>query len=240
MTPDPEMGAFWDKRARENAAYFIDNRIDYGDPDLEHFWATGSEAITAVLEPLGVEIGAQERLLEIGCGMGRLTRVLAEHAAAVTALDVSQEMIARAREHNAGVVENVTWVVGDGTTLGGVEDGSVDGCFSHVVFQHIPDPQITLGYIREIGRVLAPGGWAAFQISNDPGIHRFPGGLKGLKLRAQARLGRAPKGQSDPAWVGSAVALEDLRAAASDGGMSVERVLGEGTQFCYVRLARNV
>ncbi len=239
MTPDPEMGAFWDERARENAAFFIDNRIDYTDPDLEEFWASGHEAITAVLEPLGVEIGAEERLLEIGCGMGRLTRVLAEHAREVIALDVSPEMIARAREHNDGVLDNVTWTVGDGTTLGVVGDASVDGCFSHVVFQHIPDPAITLGYIREIGRVLTPGGWAAFQISNDPGIHSFPGGVEGLKLRAKALLGRAPKGQSNPSWVGSAVALEDLRAAARDGGMRVERVLGEGTQYCYVRLAKD-
>ena len=53
---------------------------------------------------------------------------------------------------------------------------SVDGCFSHVVFQHIPDPPITLNYVREMGRVLRPGGWALFQVSNDPTIHQPPGG----------------------------------------------------------------
>jgi ubiquinone/menaquinone biosynthesis C-methylase UbiE len=80
----------------------------------------------------------------------------------VIALDVSQEMLARARELNAQV-QNVEWIHGDGRTLAPIGDGAVDGCFSHVVFQHLPDPEMTLGYVREMGRVLRPGGWAAFR-----------------------------------------------------------------------------
>src|SRR3954468_14981274 len=37
--------------------------------------------------------------LEIGCGVGRLTRVLAEQFDSVHSLDVSDEMIAQARAH---------------------------------------------------------------------------------------------------------------------------------------------
>lgn len=44
-------------------------------------------------------------------------------------------------------------------------------------------------------------------------------------------------GQDAPEWLGSAVALDDLREAAGRGGMHVETVVGEGTQFCLV-LAR--
>jgi hypothetical protein len=93
---------------------------------------------------------------------------------------------------------------------------------------------VTLGYIAEIGRVLGPVGWAAFQISDDPHIHRWRWSAEQWRVRLKSLLGRAPRKQSHPAWRGSAVPLADVRAAAADGGMEVEHVAGEGTQLCYV------
>src|SRR5205814_1077434 len=110
------------------------------------------------------------------------TRVLAERTEHVWAFDISSEMLARARDA-VGELPNVDWVHGDGTTLQPVAEGAASACFSFVVFQHIPDPAITLGYVHEMGRVLRPGGWSAFQISNDPSIHtaRKPGLLTSVK-----------------------------------------------------------
>jgi len=233
--PPSEMGAFWDRRARENPFYFVDNRIDYRSPDVERFWADGEQTVDAVLSPLHVSVLRGDAVVEIGCGVGRLTRTLAKRADRVTGLDVSEEMIALAREHNPELA-NVTWLVGDGASLRGVEDATADACFSHVVFQHIPDPAITLGYVTEMGRVLRPGGWAAFQVSNDPDIHRP---RTGMAQRWASRLGRAPAGQGAPEWLGSAVALDDLRAAAGRGGMDLETVVGEGSQFCLVLARRS-
>jgi SAM-dependent methyltransferase len=143
-------------------------------------------------------------------------------------------MLEQAKAHNAALT-NVTWIHGDGATLTDVESGSATVCFSHVVFQHIDDPRVTLAYIRDMGRVLGPGGWAAFQISNDSElIERRRRAGRPLKMRLQTLLGRAPRGQEHPAWLGSHVELSDLREAADDGGMDVERVAGEGTQFCMV------
>ena len=39
-------GEFWDERAREDAFYFVDSRLDYGDPDVERFWAGGARTST--------------------------------------------------------------------------------------------------------------------------------------------------------------------------------------------------
>jgi SAM-dependent methyltransferase len=142
-------------------------------------------------------------------------------------------MLKRAREQGAGL-DNVEWLLGDGTSLAGVADASADACVSRVVFQHIPDPRVTLGYVREIGRVLRPRGWAAFQISNDPRIHRRRTGREGLRIGWRALTRRGPKGQADPAWLGSYVELDDVRAAAADGGMAIERTHGEGRQLCFV------
>jgi SAM-dependent methyltransferase len=230
------MRRFWDERAREDAWYFVDSRLDYRSPDTERFWRGGQEVVDLILGTVGVRIEPTDVIVDIGCGLGRLSRAMAARASRVIGLDVSQEMIKRARQLNADV-PNVEWVVGDGESLSGIADGSVDGVFSHVVFQHIPDPRITLGYVREMGRVLRPDGWAAFQVSTNPDVHRA---RRPLRERVLALAGQAPRGQEDPSWLGSAVGLDDLRAAAADSGLVLERVEDPGSQFCTVLARREV
>jgi SAM-dependent methyltransferase len=238
MADGERMQSFWDERARENALYFVDNTIDYRHPDADRFWTEGERTVDRLLGSLGAEVRPDDEVVEVGCGVGRLTRTLAARARSVRAIDVSAEMLAQARELNPQL-DNVEWIHGDGRSLAGIEDSSADICFSHVVFQHIPDPAITLGYIREMGRTLRPGGWAAFQISNDPTIHRPQTGIGRLRRRAAALVRRAPRGQDNPAWLGSAVDLDDMRAAAERAGLQFERVEGAGTQFCLVLLRRS-
>jgi SAM-dependent methyltransferase len=219
-----DMAAFWDAAARADAYHYVDDRQPEGSPDTERFWAGGEE----VLEQMAGAVGAPaiqpgDTVLDIGCGLGRLSRQLAARAARVLALDVSAEMLARAGELN-GHLDNVQWIHGDGRTLSGVGDRSVDAAVSFVVFQHVPDPAITLGYVAELGRVLRGGGWALVHVSNEPSVHR------GSRLR----LRRKPKDAA--AWMGSAVNLDDVRATARGAGLDVERTAGEGTQFCFVLL----
>jgi SAM-dependent methyltransferase len=226
---------FWDRRARENPWFFITNTLDYSDPDLDRFWASGEEDLDMLLGKLDATLDPADEVVEIGCGAGRMSRAIAGRVAQLTALDVSPRMLEIAREENPQLA-NVRWVLGDGTTLEGIPDASADVCLSHIVFQHLPDPRLTLGYVREMGRVLRPGGRALFQISNKPAIHKPP--HEGPRLRWSALRGRWPRGQRAAAWVGSAVDLEDLRAAATESGLELERVVGEGTQYCFVRALR--
>jgi SAM-dependent methyltransferase len=231
------MDRFWDQRAEEDPLFFIDSRMPYREGDLEQFWANGEDDLDRLLSALGASLDPADEVVEIGCGIGRLTRAISPRAASVRALDVSERMLQLAGEPN-GSLTNVTWLKGDGAKLEGIESGSADACISHVVFQHIPDPQVTLSYVREIGRVLRSGGWAAFQISNDPRVHaRRP-----LRQRVRGSLlgaaGRAPGGQHDKRWRGSMIELADLRNAADDGSMEIEELVGEGTQFCCVLTRR--
>jgi SAM-dependent methyltransferase len=231
------MRTFWDQRAREDAFFFIDDRRAYRDPDTAGFWTEGERDLQRLLEQLHARIAPGDVVLDIGCGVGRLTRVIAGQAASVYAIDVSAEMIERARTLHPGL-GNVSWIVGDGTTLAPLRDASVDACLSHVVFQHIPDPQVTLGYVREMARVLKPGGWAGFQISTDADIHRPRRGFRVQLRKLAARAGRAPRGQDDPAWLGSAINLDELRTVAAASGLLLEELIGAGTQFCLVRARR--
>jgi SAM-dependent methyltransferase len=228
------MRRFWDARAREDALYFVDNTGAYRHMDVDAFFEGGREQLDALFAQTGSAVAATDVVVDLGCGVGRLTRVLASRAAHVHAIDVSAEMLDRARQLN-GDLDDVTWHHGDGLSLRPLQDGSADAVVSHVVFQHIPDPEITYGYVREIGRVLRPGGWATFHVSNDPGLHD---GRHKPASRLKVLLGRAPKGQRDPAWRGSAVDLDRLTAAAADGGLEPVTVVGRGTQFCYVRLVK--
>jgi SAM-dependent methyltransferase len=228
------MRSFWDDRAREDALYFVDNRLAYGDADAEAFWSGGRDDLEKLLGVFDMTIEATHTVVDIGCGVGRLTRAAAAQAAEVISLDVSEEMLARAEELNSDL-DNVTWVHGDGRSLAGIADGVADACVSLVVFQHIPDPAITLGYIEEIGRVLRPGGWAVVQVSNDPAAHRRRPPL-GMRLRAL--VGRAPRGQTHPAWLGSAIDTDEARDATARGGAELSGVVGEGTQFCELLIRR--
>lgn len=229
------MGRFWDERARENAYFFVDDRIDYRNPDLDDFFRQGEVDLDNLLGLLNLAVRPSDTVVEIGCGVGRLTRVLAARAGRVLALDVSAEMLRQATENLAGQ-GHVELLHGDGRSLGGITDAVADACVSHVVFQHVPDPAIVYGYVREIGRVLKPGGWAGFQVSNDPSVHRPRAPT--LRERALAVLGSAPRGRDDPAWLGTAVDLEELTAAAAAASMRVEAIHGRGTQFCVVGLRR--
>ena len=228
------MQRFWDERAREDAYYFVDSRLDYGAPDVQRFWDGGEEALDLLLEIAGTAIEPGDTVLDIGCGLGRLTRAAAARAERVLALDVSAEMLEQARSLNADL-HNVQWIHGDGHTLEPLPNASVDCCISIVVFQHIPDPTITLGYLREVARVLRREGRAAFQVSTDERIHHP---TQPWRSRLRAIAGRAPRGQANPAWVGSAVNVDDMRAVCAEAGLEIERIADAGTQYTTVHAIR--
>jgi len=233
-TSSKAMRQFWNDRAREDPFYFVDTRRGYGAGERERFSGDADELVDYFLSGLGVSLRDTDTVLEIGCGIGRFTRVLAHRAGHVIALDVSDQMLARARELCADL-GGVRWMLGDGVSLEPLADATVDACVSIVVFQHFPDAEIAFGYVREVGRVLRPGGWAALQVSNDPSVHRR---RSGFAAALRALTGRGPRGIRHPAWLGSHVELAALRETAEDGGLELAKVWGEGSQYCQVLLRK--
>jgi ubiquinone/menaquinone biosynthesis C-methylase UbiE len=98
-------------------------------------------------------------VLEIGCGIGRFVAALAPHVDHVTGLDMSPEMIARARERCAGL-PNVLLGVSSGRDLSGVPDGAIDLILAADVFPYLVQTgaEIVDHHVREAARVLKPGG----------------------------------------------------------------------------------
>lgn len=162
----------WDNRAQDNALFWVMSKKDAWNK--EEYYESGREDIEKYVLPYfakhGItrEIYGRYTVLDIGCGTGRLVRALAAQCGRVMGIDISEEMIRRAKEDNAHLT-NVEWVVGDGKGLQPCADGSVDFCFSFIVLQHIPSKRVITSYFREIYRVLKPGGRAKFQLRGTPG-----------------------------------------------------------------------
>lgn len=160
------MKEFWDEKAKENAMYYISSYRDYDDQDPEEFWRWGEILTERFLRESEIPFAGSERVLEIGCGIGRMTAALARRFREVDGIDVSEEMTRRAREALAGT-PNARVSAANGVDLAGFADASFDFVFSYLVFQHIPDAEITKGYLREIGRVLRGGGWMHVQVNGE-------------------------------------------------------------------------
>lgn len=92
-------------------------------------------------------------VLELGCGTGLNTEWLARHAERVVAVDVSAEMLARARRRLAD--DAVDLREGDVTEPWPFDDGAFDAVVATLVLEHVE----RLGPVfREAHRVLRPGG----------------------------------------------------------------------------------
>lgn len=94
-------------------------------------------------------------LLEIGCGAGRMTNPMAEDFAHVTAVDVSADQIAYARQRVKR--PNIEFFVTEGVALP-LQDNSIDAVFSCHVFQHFDSLDDAAAVFAELQRVLAPDG----------------------------------------------------------------------------------
>lgn len=105
------------------------------------------------------------RVLDFGCGAGRLTQALAAYADEVVGVDVAPAMLATARELDPPA--NCRFVLNEASDLSAFDSGAFDLVYSDLVLQHLPAPLID-GYLREFVRVLAPGGVALLQCTTRP------------------------------------------------------------------------
>jgi len=166
----------WDQRARENARHYVDTaNTNWTD---EQFFASGENTVAEeILSDLGNicqgKPPGEMRVLEIGCGAGRVTRALAKFFGEVHAVDVSGEMVRHAREAlrdypNASVYQN------NGRDLAVIPDLQFDFAFSSIVFQHIPSREVIESYVREVSRLLRPGALFKFQVQGDSTMETRP------------------------------------------------------------------
>lgn len=205
----------WDARARENARYYVaSSRADWDEGSFSASGKTNTEQF--VFSDLDLITGGENprslRLLEIGCGVGRMTEHLAETFGEVHGVDVSGEMVATAKQRltrfdNVNVHEN------NGVDLALFPDTYFDFAFSFIVFQHIPFREVIEGYLREVHRVLKPGRLFKFQVQ----------GGSDEKFAALKKN----------TWLGVGFSAAEMDALAAEIGFEVLRSEGAGTQYFW-------
>ena len=107
-------------------------------------------ALAARLERM-VELGGDERALDVGSGAGALACALAPQEREVVAVEIDEELAARAR---ADAPANVEVLVGDGERLP-FEAASFDFAGTLRTLHHTPRPELLMA---ELARVTRPGG----------------------------------------------------------------------------------
>lgn len=117
------------------------------------------------LEPL---LAPETAVLELGCGAGRFTRLVAPRVRRIVATDVSPTMVAEARR-NVGDLPHVTCAVTDGRHLDEFGDGTFDLLFAAGVFGYV-ESTFVLSLLDAARRVLRPGGSLVFNLAliDDP------------------------------------------------------------------------
>lgn len=157
----------WEALGEIDPLYAILSAPDakHGEWDLDAFLATGeidAARVMAACGALGLPAG-RGASFELGCGVGRITRALAPHFGRAVGVDISTAMIDRAREMNADRL-TCEWVVNDAPDLAAFPDGAFDLVLSFIVLQHVPDRAVISSYLRDMARILAPGGALVVQM----------------------------------------------------------------------------
>lgn len=204
------MRADWNERAREDAHYYV--AFGGRNQDEEGFLATAAGVVRAVeceFKRLPADANRKSwRALEIGCGPGRLMKPLSAHFGEIHGVDVSDAMIGIARERLRGIPHAHVHAT-DGASLDRFADDSFEMVYSYAVFQHIPSREVVREYMREIRRVLKPGGV-------------FRGQFNGL-----------PPNERPNTWSGVSFSREDIRDFTGEAGLRLLALEGAHTQYLW-------
>lgn len=205
----------WDERAHENAKYYVALQ-DGSDQD---FYASGEQNVS---EQIRNDMGnicqgknpKDMRVLEIGCGAGRITRALGNLFGEVHAVDISPQMVRLARRATSHQ-PHVHVYQNNGTDLSVIRTKrhqQFDFAFTYIVFQHIPSKDVIESYVREVHRLLRPGALFKFQVQGDASLQTQP----------------------DDTWLGAAYSDDEAIALAERCGFEPRHRHGAGEQYFWL------
>jgi SAM-dependent methyltransferase len=157
----------WDELATLDPLWAIRSKRThkFGRWDINEFFADGAsevEHLVGCARTLGYprEWGS---VLDFGCGVGRLAPALSSCFDEYWGLDVSNEMIARARDLHRQR-PNCQFVVSQEAGFDRFAPGSFDLVVSLYVLQHLTDSSLILSYIQDLAGLVRPGGLLVLQL----------------------------------------------------------------------------
>lgn len=110
------------------------------------------------IEPLAIEFAAPAgRILDVGCGEGRLMRSLLRRGCQVVGADLNHQLLVEAARVAPVVMTELP-------SLAAFRNDVFDGALMSLVLEHVRDH---IELLRELSRVVRPGGWLVM-VSNHP------------------------------------------------------------------------
>lgn len=191
--------AFWDAKAAENPYWYVSSYGPYDERNLAEFWQAGHRIWRDLREGIGYVPGRHDVVVEIGCGVGRLTRAIAADVAHVHAFDISEGMLEVARRSG---LSNVTFRRGEGDSLAAASSGAADLAIAYCVFQHLPSLAVLERYLLEMRRVVKPGGTIAFTLSPRTWVDALRPVLRVRRWVRERIVSGGPRGLYQREWVG--------------------------------------
>ncbi|MFD8806441.1 class I SAM-dependent methyltransferase [Streptomyces sp. NPDC059597] len=113
-----------------------------------------------LLDRLPADLRGQ-RILDLGCGEGLITRALASRGGAVVGIDPSPRMIGHARAAEQTSASGARYAVDDGCSLATVATGSVEWVTAGLSLNNVPDLTAAVSAVQ---RVLVPKGHLVFTV----------------------------------------------------------------------------
>jgi len=170
MTPSEEIPDRWAFRVAPMEGITDDN-VRTGWDDVAAWWASrysakGDINREWVIDPALFEILGEVRgrkILDAGCGTGYLARLLAKAGASVDGVDLSEKQLDAARADQSRAKLDIRYHQGDLGDLRSFREGMFDVAVSNIVLQ---DVRRLPEAVREIHRVLRPGGRFVFSITH--------------------------------------------------------------------------
>ena len=185
MAVKTRTGEDWDEFARLNATWAVlsDPGKKYQAWEEKDFFAIGESRIGEIMDLIALEGRGSDlgRALDFGCGIGRLTKALAGRFRQVKGVDISPEMIRRAKI-NLRDYSNVELSV-ISAEWRPEENESFDLIISDLTLQHLPDRRALRYYLRLFRRLLKPGGVLFFRLPSVPGYSFFKTAIMELRGR---------------------------------------------------------
>ncbi len=149
----------------------LDNR-SYYDEFAGWYERERGQGYHRMLDDLEVDLvaryGTDKDVLEVGCGTGLILERVNAFARSAAGVDLSAGMLAKATARGLAVSQ------GSATRLP-VRDAAVDVAYSFKVLAHVADIE---GALREMARVVRPGGWVLAEFYNTRSLRRLVKWLK--------------------------------------------------------------
>ena len=136
----------------EQRIFFDDYAQEYDSSNIETPYQYALDSKT--IHKWKKEIPQESTVLDLGCGTGHCITPLVQHGAKVLALDISKEMLRKAKARAHHLSGDLSFIISDAERLP-FRDSSFDACISLGTLHHLPNPREC---IKEISRVLKSEG----------------------------------------------------------------------------------